>query len=65
MSRIAVGGPTQVEFADIDGIECCVPGIIAPGQYLSVGDFVVFQFVLGNVGLAVDDIFDQVVILLL
>ena len=57
--------PAQVEFTHVDRVQRSIPSVISTGQNLLIGDLIIFQPVLGNIRLAVDHVFDQVVILVL
>ena len=52
----ADGRPAEVVLADVDRVEGGVPGVPARGQDVGLGDRVVAQGVLGDIGLAVDDV---------
>ncbi len=59
MGADADAGPAQVEFTHVDGVEGVVPGILAHGKNVRLGNGVIVEGILGHIALHVDDVFDQ------
>ena len=59
MRAHADGRPAEVELADVDRVQRGVKSLVAPDQDFFIGNPVILQFELGHVGLAVDDVPDQ------
>ena len=62
MRADADGGPSEIEFSHIDGVQGRIPGLLATGEDIVIGDGIAVKGILGHIILGIHHIFNALII---